>query len=41
MMPDKNAWKDLPNVKARLPTEEQRRLSMIPKEKFDKWFQQF
>src|SRR5882672_10210974 len=23
------------------PTEEQRRLSMIPKEKFDKWFQQF
>jgi modification methylase len=25
----------------RKPTEEQRRLSMIPKEKFDKWFQQF
>ena len=41
MMPDKNAWSDLPNLKARLPTEEQRRLSMIPKEKFDKWFQQF
>ena len=25
----------------RQPTEEQRRLSMIPKDKFDKWFQQF
>ena len=25
----------------RKPTEEQRRLSMIPKDKFDKWFQQF
>jgi site-specific DNA-methyltransferase (adenine-specific) len=25
----------------RKPTEEQRKLSMIPKEKFDKWFQQF
>jgi DNA modification methylase len=25
----------------RKPTEEQRRLSMIPKERFDKWFQQF
>lgn len=25
----------------RQPTEEQRKLSMIPKEKFDKWFQQF
>jgi len=25
----------------RKPTEEQRQLSMIPKEKFDKWFQQF
>lgn len=25
----------------RKPTEDQRRLSMIPKEKFDKWFQQF
>ena len=25
----------------RTPTEEQRRLSMIPKDKFDKWFQQF
>ena len=25
----------------RRPTEEQRRLSAIPKEKFDKWFQQF
>ena len=25
----------------RAPTEEQRRLSMIPKDKFDKWFQQF
>lgn len=25
----------------RKPTEEQRRLSIIPKEKFDKWFQQF
>ena len=25
----------------RKPSEEQRRLSMIPKEKFDKWFQQF
>ena len=25
----------------RKPTDEQRRLSMIPKEKFDKWFQQF
>lgn len=25
----------------RKPTEEQRRLSLIPKEKFDKWFQQF
>jgi modification methylase len=25
----------------RKPTEEQRKLSMIPKDKFDKWFQQF
>jgi site-specific DNA-methyltransferase (adenine-specific) len=25
----------------RKPTEEQRRLSMIPKDKFEKWFQQF
>ncbi len=25
----------------RQPTEEQRKLSMIPKDKFDKWFQQF
>src|SRR5881396_949398 len=25
----------------RKPTEEQRQLSMIPKDKFDKWFQQF
>ena len=25
----------------RKPTEEQRRLSMIPKERFDRWFQQF
>jgi site-specific DNA-methyltransferase (adenine-specific) len=25
----------------RQPTQEQRRLSMIPKDKFDKWFQQF
>jgi modification methylase len=25
----------------RKPTEEQRRLSMIPKDKFDRWFQQF
>ena len=25
----------------RKPTEEQRRLDMISKEKFDKWFQQF
>jgi DNA modification methylase len=25
----------------RKPTQEQRRLSMIPKDKFDKWFQQF
>lgn len=25
----------------RKPTDEQRRLSMIPKDKFDKWFQQF
>jgi site-specific DNA-methyltransferase (adenine-specific) len=25
----------------RKPTEEQRRLSLIPKDKFDKWFQQF
>lgn len=25
----------------RKPTDDQRRLSMIPKEKFDKWFQQF
>jgi len=25
----------------RQPTEEQRRLSMIPKDKFDRWFQQF
>ena len=25
----------------RKPTEEQRRLSMIPKDRFDKWFQQF
>ena len=25
----------------RKPTDEQRRLSMIPKERFDKWFQQF
>ena len=25
----------------RKPTEEQRRLSMMPKDKFDKWFQQF
>lgn len=25
----------------RKPTEEQRRMSMIPKDKFDKWFQQF
>jgi site-specific DNA-methyltransferase (adenine-specific) len=25
----------------RKPTEEQRKLSMIPKDKFDRWFQQF
>src|SRR5436190_12873314 len=25
----------------RKPSEEQRRLSMMPKDKFDKWFQQF